>query len=148
MHLYKFGSLVYKHVPKNLRTNLDKHAQPYIFMGYYSTSKAYRLLELSTKKIIIARDVVFLKSNMSAINIIDPRTNLNVHQNCSSMHLSQRTIPNSQMKKTTNPLQHRYPEDHRGKYPNYRSRTHRNTRYHDDHRGNYPNYRSSTNASV
>ena len=54
-----FGSLCYAHVPKPLRRKLDSKARECIFVGYSSTSKAYRLWCLQKKKIVIARDVIF-----------------------------------------------------------------------------------------
>jgi hypothetical protein len=74
IHLHKFGSVAYKHVPKQLRKKLEPHAIPYIFMGYDEHSKAYRLLDLTTKNTIIARDIIFLDNPTPAFNLIDHRT--------------------------------------------------------------------------
>lgn len=54
-----FGSLCYAHVPKQIRRKLDNKARECIFVGYCSTSKAYRLWCPQKKKIVIARDVIF-----------------------------------------------------------------------------------------
>ena len=54
-----FGSLCYAHVPKPLRKKLDSKARECIFVGYCSTTKAYRLWCPRKKKIVVARDVIF-----------------------------------------------------------------------------------------
>jgi transposase InsO family protein len=54
-----FGSLCYAHIPKPLRQKLDSKARECIFVGYCSTSKAYRLWCPRKKKIIVARNVIF-----------------------------------------------------------------------------------------
>lgn len=55
-----FGSTAIVHQPKQSRKKLDNVDQRCLFMGYKSGSKAYRLLDTSTSKIIISRDVRFL----------------------------------------------------------------------------------------
>lgn len=40
---------------------LDKRASPGIFIGYSTVSKAYKIFQLQTKKIIISKDVHFLE---------------------------------------------------------------------------------------
>ena len=55
-----FGSMCYAHVPKPLRRKLDSKARDCIFVGYSLTSTAYRLWCPRKKKIVIARDVIFL----------------------------------------------------------------------------------------
>ena len=51
--LYPFGCLAFKHVPANIRTKLDEHASPCVYLGLAPHSRAYLLgslyhLELST----------------------------------------------------------------------------------------------------
>jgi hypothetical protein len=55
----EFGSICYGHVPKQVRQKLDRKARECLFVGYCTTTKAYRLWCLSKRKIIITRDVIF-----------------------------------------------------------------------------------------
>ena len=54
-----FGSRAFAHVPDPNRRKLDPKAQECIFVGYSKESKAYRLWNPVTKRIVISRDVVF-----------------------------------------------------------------------------------------
>ena len=55
----EFGSICYGHVPKQIRQKLDSKARECLFVGYFTTAKAYRLWCLNKHKIIITRDVIF-----------------------------------------------------------------------------------------
>jgi hypothetical protein len=48
-------------VPQVKRDKLDKKALPGIFVGYNLVSKAYKIFQPQTGKIVISRDVQFLK---------------------------------------------------------------------------------------
>lgn len=66
-----FGSLCYAHIPKPLCRKLDSKARECIFVGYCTTSKAYRLWCPREKKIVITRDVIFdeeTSSHFSTLN--------------------------------------------------------------------------------
>ncbi|KAH9291933.1 hypothetical protein KI387_042879, partial [Taxus chinensis] len=52
-----FGSAAYTLVPDRKRSKLDSKSSRYFFAGYSDHSKAYRLIDTSTNKIIISRDV-------------------------------------------------------------------------------------------
>ena len=70
-NLHVFGSKVFAHIPKKHRRKLDEKLRELTFVGYYGTSKVFRLLDASTNKITISRDVVFikeLKKNSKTIN--------------------------------------------------------------------------------
>jgi transposase InsO family protein len=54
-----FGSIAHVHVPEQKRTKLDNRSHKCILLGVSDESKAYRLYDLVTKKIIISRDVIF-----------------------------------------------------------------------------------------
>lgn len=56
-HLKEFGCRAFVHVPKQKRNKLDDKAIECIFVGYSPDSKAYRLLNKSSGKIITSRDV-------------------------------------------------------------------------------------------
>jgi hypothetical protein len=61
-HLRTFGCIAYAHVPSELRKKLDDRSEKCIFTGYSETSKAYRLYNPITKKLILSRDVQFLEN--------------------------------------------------------------------------------------
>lgn len=76
----QFGCEAYVHIPKEKRRKLDEKAKKLIFTGYSEESKAYRLLDKSTNKIIISRDVVFLDekaSNPKSEGVIPISTSIN-----------------------------------------------------------------------
>ena len=57
-----FGCVAYAHVPDELRRKLDKKGQKCIFFGYSEDTKAYKLYDPVTRKVIISRDVQFLEN--------------------------------------------------------------------------------------
>ena len=59
-HMKVFGCVAYAHVPDQLRKKLDSKGEKCIFFGYSDESKAYKLYNPSTKKVIISRDVQFI----------------------------------------------------------------------------------------
>ena len=56
-HMRVFGCVAYADVLDELRKNLDIKGEKCIFVGYSDESKAYKLYNPSTKKVIINRDV-------------------------------------------------------------------------------------------
>lgn len=54
-----FGSIAYVHIPEQKRVKLDDRSHRCILLGVSEESKAYRLYDPATKKIIISRDVIF-----------------------------------------------------------------------------------------
>jgi hypothetical protein len=61
-HLRTFGCIAYTHIPSELRKKLDDRSEKCIFTGYSETSKAYRLYNPISKKLILNRDVKFLEN--------------------------------------------------------------------------------------
>uniref|UniRef100_A0A0A9YMV4 Retrovirus-related Pol polyprotein from transposon TNT 1-94 n=1 Tax=Lygus hesperus TaxID=30085 RepID=A0A0A9YMV4_LYGHE len=59
-HLKVFGSKVYSHVPDQKRKKWDDKGKLGIFVGYEQDSKAYRICFPSERKIISARNVIFV----------------------------------------------------------------------------------------
>ena len=60
-----FGSKVYVHVPDERRKKLDPKCIEGIFIGFCTNSKAIRVWEPSSGKILISRDVKFDESSVS-----------------------------------------------------------------------------------
>ena len=61
-HLKVFSCVAYAHVPDELRRKIDKKGQKCIFVGYSEDTKAYKLYDLVTRKVIISCDVQFAKN--------------------------------------------------------------------------------------
>eukprot|EP00253_Pinus_taeda_P003406 PITA_03406 len=60
-HMRVFGCVAYAHVPNQLRNKLDSKGEKCVFIGYCDESKAYKLYNPSTKKLIVSRDVQFIE---------------------------------------------------------------------------------------
>ncbi|KAG6512700.1 hypothetical protein ZIOFF_030829 [Zingiber officinale] len=58
-HLKVFGSVAYSLIPQANRNKFDDKSEKCIFIGYSERSKAYKLYNPKTKKIVISRDVLF-----------------------------------------------------------------------------------------
>ena len=54
-----FGCLAHVHVPDHKRIKLDDKSIQCVLLGVSDESKAYRLFDPVSKKIIVSRDVVF-----------------------------------------------------------------------------------------
>ncbi|KAF2297179.1 hypothetical protein GH714_018880 [Hevea brasiliensis] len=57
-HFRIFGCIVYAHVPDEKRRKLDDKGEKCIFLGVSDYSKAYKMYNPNTKKIVINRDVI------------------------------------------------------------------------------------------
>ncbi|KAA0037127.1 gag-pol polyprotein [Cucumis melo var. makuwa] len=55
-----FGCLCFTHVPQSKRDKL-RRASPGVFIGYSSISKAYKIFQPQTGKIVVSRDVHFVE---------------------------------------------------------------------------------------
>ena len=58
-HFRIFGCIAYADIPNKKRSKFDDKGEKCIFLGVSDQSKAYKLYNPTTKKIIISRDVVF-----------------------------------------------------------------------------------------
>ncbi|KAK2578839.1 hypothetical protein KPH14_012194 [Odynerus spinipes] len=58
--IHVFGCEAYVHIPDERRRKLDVKAKKLHFVGYSNESKAFRLLDKDTNKIVVSRDVIFL----------------------------------------------------------------------------------------
>ena len=54
-----FGCVAHAHVPDQKRSKLDEKSKKCVFLGVSDESKAYRLYDPVSKKIIISKDVIF-----------------------------------------------------------------------------------------
>lgn len=70
-----FGCRAMMHVPKVQRKKLDAKSVECLMMGYCEHSKAYRLFNSATKKVIVGRDVVFIEPNANEVNVFTNKTN-------------------------------------------------------------------------
>jgi hypothetical protein len=60
--LYPFGCLAFKHVPAALRTKLDAHANPSIYLGIDAKSRSYLLGSLYDLNLSVSVDVTFVEN--------------------------------------------------------------------------------------
>ena len=58
-HMRVLGCTAYAHCPEADRRKLDKKSRKLRFLGYAEGQKAYRLLDMKKKKLVISRDVIF-----------------------------------------------------------------------------------------
>ncbi|KAF8409311.1 hypothetical protein HHK36_005385 [Tetracentron sinense] len=58
-HLKIFGCIAYAQVPEAKRKKLDDRGEKCIFIGYSEESKAYKLYNPLTNKVVVSRDVIF-----------------------------------------------------------------------------------------
>lgn len=58
-HFKVFGCIAYAHIPDEKRKKLDDKGAKCIFLGVSEHSKAYKLFNPTTEKVITSRDVVF-----------------------------------------------------------------------------------------
>ena len=58
-HLKVFGCVCYAQVSKEIRYKIKETSVRYIFLGYSSMSKGYKLYNLKTKKVIVNKDALF-----------------------------------------------------------------------------------------
>jgi transposase InsO family protein len=63
-HLRTFRCIAYAHIPSELRKKIGDRSEKCIFTGYSETSKAYRIYNPISKKLILSRDVKFLENQL------------------------------------------------------------------------------------
>jgi len=63
VHYFRvFGCITHVHIPDKQRSKLDDKSEKCILLGVSEESKAYRLYNSVSKKVIISRDVVFTEN--------------------------------------------------------------------------------------
>ena len=83
-HLKIFGCVAYAHVPDELRKKLDNKEHKCIFVNYSEDTKAYKLYDPITRKLIISRDVQFVE-NESWDGTLDINVNIVLNVNNDDM---------------------------------------------------------------
>ncbi|CAL2228256.1 unnamed protein product [Prunus armeniaca] len=63
-HFRVFGCIAYAHIPDEKRKKLDDKSEKCVFLGVSEVSKAYKLYNPVTKKIVVSRDVIFDENTM------------------------------------------------------------------------------------
>lgn len=58
-NLRVFGCTFYMHIPKEQRKNIDEKSKRFILLRYDNESKAYTIINPTTRKIYISRYVIF-----------------------------------------------------------------------------------------
>ena len=64
-----FGCIAYAHIPDDSRTKLDPKAEKCIFAGYPDGTKGYRLYNLTSRRFIRSRSVIFHEHKFHDFNI-------------------------------------------------------------------------------
>ena len=62
-HFKIFSCIAYAHVPNEKRKRLDDKGEKCVFLGVSEASKAYKLFNPLTKKIVTSRHVIFYEEN-------------------------------------------------------------------------------------
>ncbi|KAA3481748.1 Zinc finger, CCHC-type [Gossypium australe] len=75
-HLKVFGCIYYAHVPTVKRDKLAKKAQPGMLVGYSSVKKGYKILDPSSNRVFVSRDVVFNEKGTRPLAKIYERTDV------------------------------------------------------------------------
>jgi hypothetical protein len=73
-HFRVFGSCAWTHIPSEKRKALDPHSTHCIFVGYLDDVKGYKLIDPSTDRLIIERNVQFEESPLHAPIMQHPET--------------------------------------------------------------------------
>jgi len=63
-HLRTFGCLAFAWIHGDLRKKLDNHAYKCVLLGYSETATQYRVMDISSGRVFIARDVKFDESTL------------------------------------------------------------------------------------
>ena len=98
-HLQVFGSLAWVFVNKHVRSKLDPKSIQAYFVGYSSTSRAYRFLDLVTDKILESADYTIDEKSRKYCPGFPPNPGFENYVNISIDPLPPATTP------TTRPLQ-------------------------------------------
>ena len=70
-----FGSIAHVHVLDERRAKLEDKSERFIFIGYDSSSKGYKLYNPNNKKMVVSRDVVFDEERQWDLETYEKRYN-------------------------------------------------------------------------
>ncbi|WJX17055.1 hypothetical protein P8452_07010 [Trifolium repens] len=73
-HLKVFGCLCFPLIPSTTRNKLQARSTPCVFLGYPSNHRGYKCFELSSRKIIISRHVIFDENTFPFSNSKTPES--------------------------------------------------------------------------
>ena len=76
-HLRVFGCKCWYTIPKSKVKKLDDRSRCAIFVGYAESSKAYKVIDLESRKVVVSRDVTF-----------DEKSNACFHSGSESVHFN------------------------------------------------------------
>lgn len=62
-HIRNFGCLCYIATVKSHRSKFDPRSIPAVFLGYTSSQKDYKVLNLNNNQLLVSRDVIFFENN-------------------------------------------------------------------------------------
>ncbi|GAU11414.1 hypothetical protein TSUD_344050 [Trifolium subterraneum] len=95
-HFRVFGCIAYVHVPDNNRRKLDNKSIVCVNLGISDESKAYKLYNPASKKIVISRDVVFDEFKAWDWENKQKKNNNEVHNEILTEEMAEDTTPNGQ----------------------------------------------------
>ena len=60
-YIRRFGCTAYAGIPTEKRQKLDDKARKLTFVGYEAGTKGYRLLDTTTNRVYVSKDVIFIE---------------------------------------------------------------------------------------
>ena len=103
-----FGCIAYAHIPNVKRKKLENKGEKCIFLGVSDHSKAYKLYNPKTKKIIVSRDVIFDEDQFWSWNNIVPNKSPIIDTDVDDNDEAwQQTVESSQLVNDQQPLRAR-----------------------------------------
>ena len=119
-HVRVFGCMCYAYIPEvNKKGKLSNKAEKLRFIGYSSQTKGYRLIDESTSKVLVCRDVIFNESDFhydsGKTEVTDGRSTTGHEQVMVPEDEESIELPNEPQpeKQVVQEHQHRYPRRQR-----------------------------------
>lgn len=89
-HLRTFGCLAHVHIPKVNRKKFDPVSKPCVFVGYTSTSKQYRFIDIATKRLVVCATATFQEDKTF---VVEGNTIQVIHNTNSNEHSESQDTP-------------------------------------------------------